>query len=293
MRLPRALVLVRASALAFVLVRSAHAADPPAPSDAPTHTDGPAATPPTATLPATIPTTEPANANAPAPAHEGGGFAVLAVGPSLQATWPLAKALYARSALRPAAVDDAHARVLAGEPASSDAPKDIRDLAETRAAIRGDDAPSRQLLAALATTLHLRGIVIVEMIQAAPTARARVFLPESGFDAADYRPDDGAPPIAWSAAVRSIERSFTPLPATTHPAPAEALRQVPPVEPLHAVGASARTGTDTKSEEHRPFYTSPWFWGAVGAAVFAGGAVYLATRDNTPSTIHLQVQVPK
>jgi hypothetical protein len=42
----------------------------------------------------------------------------------------------------------------------------------------------------------------------------------------------------------------------------------------------------------RPFYESVWFWGAVGAAALLGGAAYIATRDSSPSTIHLEVQVP-
>jgi hypothetical protein len=40
------------------------------------------------------------------------------------------------------------------------------------------------------------------------------------------------------------------------------------------------------------FYESGWFWGAIAAAAFAGGAVYLASRDNAPTTIHLELQVP-
>ena len=95
------------------------------------------------------------------PARRDTGFAVLAQGAALAWAWPLAKELYARDAMRPPSLDEAHARVFAGEPPPADAPSDLRDLAETRAAIRGEDAPSRQLLAALATTFHLRGIVVV------------------------------------------------------------------------------------------------------------------------------------
>jgi hypothetical protein len=40
------------------------------------------------------------------------------------------------------------------------------------------------------------------------------------------------------------------------------------------------------------FYESGWFWGALAAAAFAGGAVYFASRDNQPTTIHLEMQVP-
>jgi hypothetical protein len=238
-------------------------------------------------------------------AGEPSGFAVLARDGATDAAWSLAKALYARDGLRPLLVDEAHARVLAGEPAPpllSPAPpertpqegthaKDLADLAETRAAIHGDDAPSRQLLTSIATTFELRGILFVEMVPqsnatppAAARPRARLFFAKTGFDAAEYLPDEGssyAPVPVWSGAVRSLDRAYggaldTPQVA----AAANATKALPPP-------AKAPEG------EKRPFYTSPWFWGAIGAAVFAGGAVYLATRDNAPSTIHLQVQVPK
>lgn len=228
-------------------------------------------------------------------AHAGepsSGLAVLAREGASEAAWSLAKALYARDGLRPSFVDEAHARVLAGEPAPKEASdgtppasaergrylKELADLAETRAAIHGDDAPSRQLLTSIATTYQLRGILVVEMSpQAAlpPRARARLFFPKTGFDAAEYLPDEaasGAP--SWSGTVRSLERAYVGSPDT--------LKALPPPVPVKAPEAAKRA-----------FYASPWFWGAVGAAVFAGGGLYLATRDNSPSTIHLQVQVPK
>jgi hypothetical protein len=105
---------------------------------------------------------------------------------------------------------------------------------------------------------------------------ARVFLPSAGaFDAARYAPDDGAA-VSWKATVESLHRAFGPVVAS----PAAALTPVP-VPP--------------RPEDHTraPFYRSPWFWGALGAAAFGAGAVYFATRDNSPNTIHLQVQVPK
>jgi len=48
----------------------------------------------------------------------------------------------------------------------------------------------------------------------------------------------------------------------------------------------------TEPPKKRAFYESGWFWGALGAAAFAGGAVYFATRDNGPVPIHLEMQVP-
>lgn len=231
------------------------------------------------------------SASARAGDRAGSGFAVLATDGATDAAWSLARALYARDGLRPILVDEAHARVLAGEPPPKDAPlalaKDLADLAETRAAIHGDDAPSRQLLASIATTFELRGILVVEMSPSTTSpassaqARARLFFAKTGFDAAQYLPDDGSsrgPAPLWSATVRSLSRAYVGAPDVG--AVASSTGALPP--PVRA-----------PETEKKPFYASPWFWGAVGAAVFAGGALYLATRDNAPSSIHLQVQVPK
>jgi hypothetical protein len=213
----------------------------------------------------------PARADAGAPS----GLAVVAAGEGSQEAWPLAQAVYAKTSLRPS-FDEAHARVLAGEAPASDAPKDLVDLAETRAAIRGDDAPSRRLLGSLATTLHVKGIVLVMVPSGAPPY-ARTFVAESGaFDAARYTaeaPDGGTPD--WTSVVASLDRAYGERPV----APALATAPMPPPR--------------DKETPSRPFYTSPWFWAAVGAAAFGGVALYFATRDNGPDTIHLQLQVPR
>jgi len=44
-----------------------------------------------------------------------------------------------------------------GEPVAESSSTDLRDLAETRAAIHGDDAASRRLLASIASSLHVKG----------------------------------------------------------------------------------------------------------------------------------------
>jgi hypothetical protein len=234
------------------------------------------------------------------------GLAVLALPGATDAAWPLAKQVYASPALHPSSIDEAHARVLAGEALPDGAAAELRDLAETRAAVKGDDAPSRQLLASIARSLGARGVVVVEL---APdgVASARVFLADtSSFDAARYAPDPpaptaptapGTPPAVrngtWNATVESLARAYGTAPpappassaaptpaATTIPGPTAALQEGPRLEPPPKTGA-------------RKFYESPWFWGALGVAAFAGGAVYFATRDNGPGTIHLQMQVPK
>jgi hypothetical protein len=205
--------------------------------------------------------------------------AVLAAGDPSQAAWSLAQEVYARPSLRPS-FDEAHARVLAGEAPAPDAPKDLVDLAETRAAIKGDDGPSRRLLGSLATTLHVKGIVVV-MASPGSLPYARAFVAENGtFDAARYTPDavDGGS-VDWADVPASLDRTYGERP----PAPPLAVSSPPPQIPQ----------TGDKGTPSRPFYVSPWFWAAVGAAAFGGVALYFATRDNGPDTIHLQLQVPR
>ena len=81
----------------------------------------------------------------------------------------------------------------------------------------------------------------------------------------------------WSGTVASLDRAYG-IGGPEH-GPALATSEVPPPPP--------------PATESHPFYTSPWFWGAVGAAAFGGVAVYFATRDNSTDTIHLELQVPK
>ena len=236
--------------------------------------------------------------------REARGLAVVALPGGERAAWSLAQAVYASDALRPPGLDEAHARILAGEapsspivdagPAPSPAPAELRDLADTRAAIRGDDAPSRALLVSIADTFRVRGIVVVEMSASARPV-ARVFLADTGaFDAARYEadgdaasPDAGAPSASWTRTVASLARTSGVVPVSMPRSAAQLSAQAPlaPVAPPRSESPSAgKSGA---------FYTSPWFWGAVGAAAFGGAAVYFATRDNGDGTIHLQVQVPK
>jgi hypothetical protein len=254
---------------------SSWAQDPPAPLPAPT---SPASA---VTVPAPLPPLPPSG---PATAAAPSGLAVVAVGGATDAAWPLARVVYANPALRPTGLDEAAARVLCGEAPAPGASRDLRDLADSLAAVRGDDAPSRMLLVAIARRLNVRALVVVRVDGGQPTAR--VFLPESGaFDAAAYGPD-GGPAIAWSATASSLARTFGngagPGAPAAPPAPASAPPLATHEEPVLAAPPPHR----------KAFYESGWFWGAVGAAAFAGGAIFFATRDNGESTIHLQATVP-
>ncbi len=210
------------------------------------------------------------------------GLVVLGVGDSADATWPLAQAVYGNDVLRPAELDEAHARVLAGESPDASAPRDVKELAELRAGVHGDDAPSQALLVNIAARVHVRSVLVLfASADAAPSAR--LFTADSGFDAATYAPDDGS--RAWSGTVRSLSRMFTGPSSSTNPTPSVTATALPASPP-----AAPRSEPKPAS---KPFYLSPWFWGAIGAAAFGGLAVFLVTRDTSDGQIHLQMQVPK
>jgi hypothetical protein len=240
-------------------------------------------------------------ASSTAPAAASRGLAVLAVDGATDAAWSLAREIYANAALRPEGLDDARARVLAGEAPGADAPPRVRELAQLRAAVKGDDIASRQILPAIAEQLHVRGVVVVER-PANANPVARVYIADTrAFDAARYAPDDGAT-LTWSGATESLARAFgTPPPATIFPS-SPASTSAPLSNASNGSSALERQSSVALREgpkvENGPpagkkFYESGWFWGALGAAAFIGGAVFFATRDNTPGTIHLQMQVPK
>lgn len=281
---------------AVALASPVYAATDPATTAAPPTTAAAPAPPPTtaaapAPTTATIPaaTTASARAGAPAPiaAPTPQGVAVVAFPGSTDAAWPLAAGVYADPALRARSVDEASARVLCGDAPAADAPAALRDLAQTVAALRDDDAPSRVLLAEIARRFAVRALVAV-WLDAGAHPTAHVFLPESGtFDAAFYLPDvpdpatGAANSASWSRAVQSLDRAYAsaaaPVPAAANSPPRLATHEVP----------------QERSRSHAPFYESPWFWGGLGAAAAAAAAIYLSTRDTSSPTIHLELQVPK
>jgi hypothetical protein len=216
------------------------------------------------------------------------GLAVLALPGAADAAWPLARSVYATPSLRPAALDDASARVLCGEVPLPDAPPKLRDLSATVSAVTGDDAPSRALLGDIARRLGLSALVVVRLDGDRPSAR--VFLADAGvFDSATYTPDDGGAPGTWTRTTQSLARSFGAPPPPIAPPPP--MPSAPPPGTSSAPALASHEVPKPEDSHSRPFYESGWFWGALGAAAFAGGAVFLATRDSGPSTIHLQLEV--
>jgi hypothetical protein len=300
----------------FTLWAGLASADEPKPpvSTWSTSSDVAAASPPPSAAPSSSPSSSSAGAPAPVAAPSastgvagmppgsvsgpgvkvarGNGVAVVATDGATDAAWRLAARVY-RGPLRPLTLDELHARALVGEAPPPSAPRDVQDLFETRAAIRGEDAVSRRLLASLASSLGVLAIVVVSPGPtggpAAP-ATARVYLASNGmFDAARYSEDQastGSGP--WEPTAASLERTLR----------ADA---APAGEPLAATGPTAgpRTeplkGEPAPADGATPFYKSPWFWGALGAAVLGGGGIYLATRDSGDSSgpMHVQMKVPR
>ena len=255
------------------------------------------------------------------PAKKAQGVAVVGMGQARDDATTAARAIYG-SSLRPRGLDELRARILAGDPPPPTASRELKDLAELRAAVNGEDAASRRLLQTIAQQLGVQALLVVHVEEskggpapsedggssmdpiptipqapvdpdagslAAPpppspqrSVVGRLFMVDSeNFDAAKYGPDaslTGADSRAqgWRPVVVSLERRFPPAPATVTPtstAPPPTMRPEAP-----------------KSD---PFYTSAWFWGAIGAAVLVGGAFYFATRDTSDDPIHLKMRVPR
>lgn len=152
---------------------------------------------------------------------------------------------------------------------------------ESTTGVNGEDPASSAALTDLAHRLNARALVVVHMEGGLPVAR--VFQADTGaFDATTYVPDD-AGTLQWGGAAQAIAATVgTALPAAAAAPPLQA-----PALATHEEPAPV-----TEPPKKRAFYESGWFWGALGAAAFAGGAVYFATRDNGPVPIHLEMQVP-
>jgi hypothetical protein len=221
------------------------------------------------------------------------GLAVVALAGAADAAWPLAREIYSSASLRPSSIDEPHARVLCGEAAPSGAPIELRDLAETVAAVHGDDPPSRALLGDVARRFSVRAVVVVRVDAGHPAAR--VFMADASvFDAATYAPDATAS-VSWSGAVQSLTRTFASEATPRETMGAPGVVHAPSLTthgPTSSVDRSSRQGTDSSPPRRREFYESGWFWGALAAAAFVGGAVFLATRDSGASVIHLHLEVP-
>lgn len=248
----------------------------------------------------------PAAASAQVTKPAGQGIAVLAVGNARQEAFDLARAIYG-SRLRPVNLDEVRARVLAGDPPPANASRELRELAELRAGVTGEDAAGRRLLTGLAQQVGAQALIVVKIERnAAPpalvappaasdadggasvpgnagpttTVVARVFLADTGeFDAARYQPEPGLKgATAWTSTVASLESRFPPPSRVVGPG---------------AATAPAPVKLRANEGQSSPFYISGWFWGALGGAALLGAGFYFASRDTSSDAIHLQMHVPR
>jgi len=229
------------------------------------------------------------------------GIAVVSMGAaSREDAFVLARAVYG-SSLRPRSLDELRARILGGDQPPAGAAKDVRELAELRASVNGEDAASRRLLTGIGQQVGAQALLVVKTEAAAPTppvsadpdagtdpdagvepspkrsVQARLFLIESGeFDAARYEPDETG---SWKGTITSLSSSgrFPP----------------PAALPVSAKPAPKFTADGKDGKENKPFYASPWFWAAVGGAILLGGLFYFTSQDNSDDPIHLQMKVPR
>ena len=273
--------------------------------------------------------------------------AVLALGAPSDAARRAARAVY-RSRLRPPELDEESARALVGDLPAGTGGAGARELAELRDGVRGEDAASRQVLAAIGRRLKLKGILVVTgAADARPTssavdAGASSIATTDGGASPIAMTDGGASPVADLDAGAASSSDASALEAQPTDAgdvgastvdPERALRDDARLPSPAAAGKArarlfhvglgsfdaATYGADdttgwgstvaslerlfpapgyrkyTKAKEEtpsKPFYTSPWFCGGLGAALLFGGAFYFASRDSGGDTIHLQMKVP-
>lgn len=205
------------------------------------------------------------------PAH---GYVVLARAATKENAWSLAQETYRSPRLRPR-LDEAHARVFAGEDAPAGR-KDLAELAEARDAVVDEGAASRRILTSLGKEYGLEGVLVVGSSESASPASARLFTIETGrFEPLELRSETDT---GWTSARATLERL--------------APREVTPAPVAQAPSNATKSGEEPKPGR-KAFYESPWFWGAAGAAAALGGAFFLATRDSSSDSIHVQMQVPR
>jgi hypothetical protein len=274
----------------------------------------PTPTQPTLSPPAATFVLPPARPASPA----GQGIAVLAVGPARDEAFALARAIYG-SRLRPTALDEVRARVLAGAAPPPNASRELRELAEVRAGITTEDAAGRRLLTGLAQQVGAQALLVVRVERAAAPAApsAPAGPPAAGDAGADVPADGGAasgsatgnalPPTTVVARLFLTDSAdfdaarYAPEPGLDGPAAWKTTvtsleARFPSVS--RAVGPNSATAPapvkiPAEDEKSSPFYASGWFWGAVAGAALLGGAFYFATRDTGADPIHLQLKVPR
>lgn len=207
---------------------------------------------------------------------------VVALGESGPAARALAIEIYRDDALRPP-IDEATARVLAGDAPQETATPRQKEIAELRASVvrTQEDLVRRRLLASIGTDLGAAMVLTVNLEAGRPIARALrstgALLERVELGATIETAADGAKTYRWPGATGTL-RGLLGVPETPPPEP---LRPIAPKAPLPKA-----------PEDSRPFYKSPWFWGAAGVVAAAGITVLVLSRtSNGPGDVHLTGKV--
>ncbi len=201
------------------------------------------------------------------------GVAVLVLGPADVAdrAWGFARAVYASRALLPAGITEPRARTLVGQPVAA-ATAETRELAELRDGVHDEGAVSRRVLGAIAGAAQAAAVAVVRPGDTPGHVQVRLYVTErAAFDVTLYDGDPGD--AAWRAdVVKALERRFDPE--------AKPAAVAPPRTPR----------ADTTGP--RPFYKSPWFWGAIGGAVLLGGTALIVTKITSNDDVRVRVEPP-
>jgi hypothetical protein len=245
------------------------------------------------------------------------GAVVVAVGDdAAAAARPLALALYRDPALRPS-IDDATARVLAGEPVPGNLPADrtarLRELASLRISLAQPSAPppsaddpnapaassdvvSRRLLSGIGAETRAKLVVTVTLRDDRPVARA-LRVSTASFEGVEIGATmqtaaDGTKSYLWPGAAETLRGL---LPTSGHDGRAAAATGT-------AAKPAARTGTGpspfaTPGSGDRgksgSFWSSPWFWVALGGVVATGVTVFVVANEvqDDGGVVHLRGKV--
>jgi hypothetical protein len=214
-------------------------------------------------------------------ADDARGAIVMSTSPdAVSAAKPLAREVYKDEALRPT-IDDATARVLAGEAPPEGSPPKLLELRDLRASAlsAGSEAASRKLLAAIGADRKARLVVTVSMEGGRP--RAKVLRVETS----SY---EGIEIGATTETAPSGETIFH------WPGAADALRKLLPADGPRASASSAGPldkplPAAPKPAPSRSIWSSPWFWAVLGGVVAAGAgtfAIVKTTKADEP-TVHI------
>ena len=253
-------------------------------------------------------------------ARAGRGAVVVALGDdATAAAQSLARLVYREAALRPS-IDDATARVLAGEPLAGNPSPALRELAELRGGIprSASDIGGRRLLASIGADLRAVLVIGVAIEEGKPIARvmqvasasyesvllsAMVALPPEPPEASGAGSPPGAPPaagarppaIAWPGAVKAIGALLGAPGAGAGAVGRKAPKAASPkaAAPKAASGGE-RAHPGAPKDTAGSLLTSPWFWGSLGAVATVGVTLFVIAKstEGDDGMLRLQGRVP-